>query len=59
MKNFKKRTEEVTQQVTQQVKETMLTNFAVRLLDDNMPVEFIVKHTGLSEEEILKLCTKV
>lgn len=48
---LKRRTEEVTQQVTM----AMSNNFAVKLLEDDMPIELIMKYTGLNEEEIKKL----
>lgn len=48
---LKRRTEEVTQQVTM----AMSNNFAVKLLEDDMPIELIMKYTGLDEEEIKKL----
>ncbi|MBQ6788377.1 MAG: hypothetical protein IJO85_11725 [Lachnospiraceae bacterium] len=41
--------------MTQQVSMTMSNNFAVKLLEDNLPTELIMKYTGLSEEEIKKL----
>lgn len=33
----------------------MSNTFAVKLLEDNLPMELIMKYTGLSEEEIKKL----
>ena len=60
---LKKREEEVTQQVTQQVTQRVTqqvtvqvsNNIAVKLLQDNMPIELITKYTGLTKKEIEKL----
>lgn len=60
---LKKREEEVTQQVTQQVTQRVTqqvtmqvsNTIAVKLLEDNMPIELIMKYTGLNKKEIEKL----
>ena len=60
---LKKREEEVTQQVTQRVTQrvtqqvtTQVSNtIAIKLLEDNMPIELIMKYTGLTKKEIEKL----
>ena len=48
-------TQQVTQRVTQQVTVQVSNNIAVKLLQDNMPIELITKYTGLTKKEIEKL----
>lgn len=48
-------TQRVTQQVTQQVTTQVSNTIAVKLLEDNMPIELIMKYTGLAKKEIEKL----
>ena len=45
-------TQQVTQQVTEQVTMQVSNTIAVKLLEDNMPIELIEKYTGLTREEI-------
>ena len=45
-------TQRVTQQVTEQVTMQVSNTIAVKLLEDNMPIELIEKYTGLTREEI-------
>lgn len=52
---LKKKEEEVTQQVTQQVTTQVSNTIAVKLLEDDMPIELIMKYTGLTKKEIEKL----
>ncbi len=48
-------TQQVTQRVTQQVTTQVSNTIAVKLFEDNMPIELIIKYTGLTKKEIEKL----